>query len=118
MDLKRIGVVFLVAILMYVGFQAMHLTIAYVQVQNIVESKAHEARIDHLSAEEIRAAIVDHMNTTNTDLPYDMVIGVTGLEYADDTVRIELKYTAELNLHVWVLPIDLTVVGTADPPQE
>ena len=47
-----------------------------------------------------------------------MVVHVSGLDDPDDTVRIELEYTDELNLHFWAYPIDLTVTGTADPPEE
>ena len=118
MDVKRIGVLGLVLILVYMGYQSIQVGIAYVQVQNIVDSKAHEARMDRLTAEEIRLGIVEHMNTVNTDLPYEMVIHVSGLDDPDDTVRIELEYTDELNLHFWAYPIDLTVTGTAEPPEE
>ncbi len=118
MSLNRIFVLFAVVAIAFVGYQAVQIGVTYVQVQNVVDTKALDARMDDLSEEDIRWGIVDHMNTLNTDLPYEMVVGVSGLEHPEDTVRIELEYTDELNLHFWVIPIDITVVGTAAPPQE
>ena len=88
------------------------------QIKNILETEALEARRYKHSEEQIIQNVISHMNRTNTDLPEEFDIGVDGAGKPDRTLVIEMDYESGVDLHFWEVVMNMTATADAKPPIE
>ena len=118
MNLKNLLITAGIIVLVYVGIQFASALVGHMQIKNILETEALEARRYKHSEEQIIQNVISHMNRTNTDLPEEFDIGVDGAGKPDRTLVIEMDYESVVDLHFWEVVMNMTATADAKPPIE
>ena len=99
----------------YAGVQFASAYVTRTQMGHILETEAMEARRHGHTKAQLKQNIIAHMNQTDTDLPYEMTMSVTGIGEKREVIRVEMEYEHPVDLYFWQVNLSMKAAGTAKP---
>ena len=115
MNLKLVVQLSVVGIFIYTGIQFSSAYVTRTQIGHILETAAFDARRNKHSKAEIKQAIISKMNQSNTDLPYEMEVSVSGIGDRREPLEITLDYKHVVELHFLEVELSMQAEGSSKP---
>lgn len=115
---KRIAVVALIGVLLFVGVKFSLVYINYLQLRSIMGSEALDARRTDASESEIENRIYARVDDGSAELPEDVEFSFEGVGEPEETLIVYANYTQEVDLLVTKVQMKMDIEAKAEPPLE
>ncbi|MEZ4431923.1 MAG: hypothetical protein R3F65_05875 [bacterium] len=116
MTAKRVAIGLLIAVVLFVGVKFSLVYVNYLQLKNIMESEALDARRSKSGPAEIESGIYTRIDTSSAFLPEDVKFEFEGVGRPDEELVVYADYTEVVDLIVVKVPMKMSIEAVAAPP--
>lgn len=116
MTAKRVVAGLVIALVLFVGVKFSLVYVNYLQLKNIMQSEALDARRQKSGAAEIESGIYTRLSTSSAFLPEDVKFDFEGIGEPDEDLVVYANYTEVVDLLVTKVPMKMSIEAIASPP--
>lgn len=116
MTMKRVLWAAVIGVVLFVGVKFSLVYVNYLQLKNIMQSEALDARRSKATEGEIESAIWSRIDASSATLPEDVAFDYEGVGRPDEDLVVYADYVDVVDLVVTKVPMKMSIAAVAEPP--